>query len=439
MFYTLVMSGTLARFRQYLDNLMSSFWAIPGSIVVILTATAFGLVFVDGAYVDFLKANLPWLFGGQESAGRDVLSTIAAAAVSIVAVSFSITIVALQLASSQFSPRVLRNFLQHPGVQIVLGMYIGTFAYSLVVLRSVRGSAESQDQFVPSLSITFAILLALVCVFCLVYFIHYISQALQISHLLVNIRSELDAEIERYLEEPAAEHKFLDESEDTHHLSRGRRVYSAKDGYLRSVDYDSILRKFATCGVDAGRICVVTGQYVNQCTPILVAKSEDKLPDDFDNVIRECFFIQSQRTVFQDPLFGVRQLVDIALKALSPSMNDPTTAEQCIHQLGAAIAKIINKPFPTSLYCMEKPHLYVQRISFDDLLEEAFGQILHAAKEQPHVLRTLLEEFQKLYAFAVEPERGKSIEKISLPLKSLLPHESRKKTTEVRNLFEAQA
>lgn len=182
---------TWERFRE-------SIGFIPAILVVGAIALAFGMVTIDQVYFEEVRREVPWLFGGTADAARGLLSTIAGAMITVVSISFSVTIVALQQASSQYSPRVLRTFTSDKLNQIVLGMYIATFVYALLVLRSVRTEVSDIDGsgFVPALSVVVAIILALICLGLLIVFIHRITQSLQVAEIIRRVHGDLVQQIE---------------------------------------------------------------------------------------------------------------------------------------------------------------------------------------------------------------------------------------------------
>ena len=158
-----------------------SLWFLPAILTVVSTVLALSLVRLDQSLALAPRGNYTWAFGGGAFGARGVLEAIAGSMITVTGTVFSITIVALQLASSQFSPRVLRTFTSDRGVQIVLGVFVGTFTYCLLVLRSVRSELEHNSAFVPSVSVTVAVVLALLSIGCLIYYIHHVARSIQVA------------------------------------------------------------------------------------------------------------------------------------------------------------------------------------------------------------------------------------------------------------------
>ena len=193
-----------ARFARGWETIKESLWFVPA----LLVALAGGLVALTLSIDErdpLLQGLRPWLFGGSASAARALLAAIAGSLITVVALAFSITIVAIQQAATQFSPRVIRNFMRDRGNQVVFGAYIATFVYALLVLRQVREDRDGASEFVPALSITAALLLALVCVALLIYFIHHAATSLQVATIADNIRRELRDGLERLYPQEIAE------------------------------------------------------------------------------------------------------------------------------------------------------------------------------------------------------------------------------------------
>ena len=183
------------RLRDLWERLTSGLWLVPTALVALACGLAALTLLIDERFPD-LGGLRAWFFGGTASAGRDLLATIAGSLITVVALAFSGTIIAIQQASTQFSPRVIRNFMRDHGNQIVFGTYIATFVYALLILRQVRTADESVDPFVPALSITLALMLALLCVALLIYFIHHVATSLQVATISETIRRELRENIE---------------------------------------------------------------------------------------------------------------------------------------------------------------------------------------------------------------------------------------------------
>ncbi len=179
-----------ARLRDLLENIAASLWLVPTLLALLAAGLATLTLFLDERVPD-LGGLQPWLFGGTASAARSLLSSIAGSLITVIALAFSSTIVAIQQASSQFSPRVIRNFIRDKVNQLTFGTYVATFVYALLILRQVRDDQSGVGEFVPALSVTCALVLALTCVGLLIYFIHHTASSLQVATITAAVHHDL--------------------------------------------------------------------------------------------------------------------------------------------------------------------------------------------------------------------------------------------------------
>ena len=382
----------------------SSLWFIPSLLVLFAVVLSTALLRIDAA-LGTSYATSWWLFGGSAEGARTVLSVIAGSLITVVAVAFSVTMIAIQQASTQFTPRVLLNFTSDRSNQVVLGTYIATFTYALLVLRRVRESTEGGSAFVPSIAISTGMLLALVSLGLLVYFIHHVSEVLQVSHLLTAIRRELDGQIRHLFpqalgrgeEEPASLEAMIAEGSGD---SAGEEIVvrSDEEGHLRRIDASELSAAASQC-VRFVRVEVQIGDYLREGDVLLRAWTGAPPREGFEDRVRGAFQVARDRSIEQDPLFGIRQLVDIGVKALSPGVNDPTTAEQALNLLGGAMSFIIGRSMPSPVRVVDGGVRFLFRApTFADYVDACFAQIRRAARSELHVslylagvLRSLLD------------------------------------------------
>lgn len=373
--------GRLAR-QWY--RLRESFWFLPGMIVLAATALAIVAIEADARFVsaDALTA-WPRMFAAGSSASRDLLAAVAGSMITVAGTVFSITLVALSLAASQYSSRVLRNFMRDRTNQAVLGVFVGIFAYCLVVLRSIHGNGE--DAFVPSVAVLLGLLLGFGGIGVLVFFIHHIAQSIQASQILAAVRIETCGAIERVFPHGVDANSRRVSSPSglsTHTLARADTT-----GYLQVVDYARLRDIACRHGLHL-EVRPRIGDYVID-GDILVSASKAP-PSDFDEDLGDCWMIGPQRTLEQDIGFGIRQLVDVALKALSPGVNDTTTATMCVDALTAVLVQLSARDL--HFHDCERhgePWVQAHHPRFADLLGEAFDQIRHAARDNIAVLERL--------------------------------------------------
>ncbi len=401
------------------DNLNASLWFIPALLTVAAAGLSTLLLYIDARAPD-LGGGRVWLFGGTADSARTLLSTVAGSLITVASLAFSITIVAVQQASTQFSPRVIRNFMRDRGNQTVFGVYIATFAYALLVLRQVREPGEGGAGFVPALSITGAIALALLCVALLIYYIHHIATSLQVATIADNIRRELREGIEELYPAGIGEPLPPDEGGDEPRLPAGppAAVIRAEEaGFLRAIDEEQLLAALGPA-IGTVRVRPQVGAYVPSGTALAelwpaAAPAADGAAIEHATVdaIRQAFTIDRQRSQRQDLLFGIRQLVDIALKAISPGINDPTTAEQCLSHLGDTVGRLAGRAFPPRWRRAPGSDtvLVLNRPDFAAIVDAAFSQIRREAQDEFHVTGYLLHTLEPIAQRVPTPERAAAI------------------------------
>jgi uncharacterized membrane protein len=381
-----------ARIGNVAENIRASLWFIPTLCVLAAVALSAGLVIIDSDVAPDLKERWPWLFGGTAEAARTMLAAVATSVITVVAVAFSVTLVAVQQAASRYTPRVLQTFIRDRGNQIVLGVYIGTFTYALLVLRQIRESTSDQAEFVPPLSITAAMGLTLVSLGCLVYFIDHTIRSLEVTWILGSIRRAVQGQLERLYPSALEPARSEAGSMAAPPAPAGQEtaITSLESGYLRRVDEHELVD--TTRGrARFVRIYPTIGDYLLRGAVLARIWSDGPLDEARIAPLRNAFVLDRERSIEQDPLFGVVQIVDIAVKALSPGVNDPTTATQCLAVLGDVVADIIDREFPPPLRTdAGTPQYFFSRPSFADFVDAAFSQIRRAAVNDVHVTRYLL-------------------------------------------------
>jgi uncharacterized membrane protein len=328
-----------ARFhaRQVAYDLTSGLFFRPALIILGLSAVAVAITVTIGS-----QRGIAWLFPGEPSAAQVVLGTIASSMMTVVSVVYSILLVALSLASMQFSTRILRRFVSDKTSQVTLGLFVGTFVYCLLLLRVVHGG---EDPVVPALGVGLAILLAVVSMGQLVYFIHHIVRFIQANHLVDGIASEAEEVIDAVFPERAAAERGLPAGWEA--LPRWE-VPARASGYVQLVDVEelaSVAR--AAGGVVAVRVGV--GHFATEGIPCATLHAPKEPPPDVREVIADSFDIGPVRTMQDDAEWGIRQIVDIALKAISPAVNDPSTAATCIDHLGRLLVRAARRTEPVGV------------------------------------------------------------------------------------------
>ncbi len=375
------------KLRQIWPEVRASLWFLPCVGVVLSTGLAVGLVAADSYLDPGIYDDWPLLFGVGAAGARGLLATVASSMITVVGVVFSITIVALSLASSQYTSRVLRNFTRDRGNQVVLGVFVSIFAYCLVVLRTIRGGDETA--FVPSLAVLFGLLLAFVGIAVLIYFIHHISVAIQAAHILAAVAEETLNTIDRLFPKAAGEDTDADPEPPTNGTS-WHALAASNTGYFQGLDVEGVLA-FAAEKRTLVRTEREVGDFVVEGSPWASVLGV-AAPDESDRERLEPFYaLGRQRTIEQDVAFGVRQIVDVALKALSPGINDTTTAAMCIDYLTAILARLTERRVESSHRAEDgEVRLLTCGPTYAGLVNGSFDQIRRNADGNIVVMENLL-------------------------------------------------
>jgi uncharacterized membrane protein len=376
---------------KYWDRVRSSFWFLPSLMAAAAVGLSFITVALDQSVTKKWLRRLDWVYNGGTEGASAVLQTIAGSMITIAGVVFSLTLVALSLASSQFGSRMLRNFMRDTANQMVLGTFIATFLYCLLVLRTIR--REEGNVFVPHLSVTLGVVFALASLWVLIYFIHHVSVSIQADEVIARVGAELDDTMARLFPEQlgkdASEPADLACRQDDANM---RMVSSGGDGYLQIVDVETLM-SFARETNTVLRLLRRPGHYIVQGMPLIHAFPAEHVHEDMLRLLQGAFVLGNQRTAAQDVEFAILQLVEIAIRALSPGINDPFTAIACVDRLGSVFCRLAQRSFPSpcryddanQLRIIATPH------TFSDLADAAFNPLRNYARSSVEVTIRLLE------------------------------------------------
>lgn len=292
------------------DQLHSSYWFIPAVMAVVATALAFTMLNLDRT--GKLEIDYWWVYTGGADGARSLLGAVAGSMVSVAATAFSITIVALQLAASNFGPRLLRNFMQDTGNQVVLGTFIGTFIYCLLVLRTIHGEGDGYSQFVPQLAVTVGIFLAIISIGVLIYFIHHASTIIQASHVIHNVSEDLHSTIKRLFPEKIGrggpEHRQGIEEIPMSFEEEALPIRSHRTGYLQAIDNEELM-KIACYYNLLIRFKARPGKFVVQGSDLVLVFPRQKVNQKLTKQINNAFILGKERTEQQDVEFPDRKSV----------------------------------------------------------------------------------------------------------------------------------
>ena len=388
-------------------NMVESFWLVPALMAVSAMVVAVGLVWLDGNVQLDLSAS-SWLWSGGAGGARTLLSTVATSMMTVAGTVFSITIAALTLASQQFGPRLLRNFTTDRGNQIVLGTFVATFLYCLMVLRSVRGPDEGQ--FVPNLAVSFGVVLACASIGVLIFFIHHLSNSIQAEKLLALVGRDLKADLRR-LSPPAPPGPGDAERRPTIPAAEPEQVGPDDSGYIDAIDRDGIVAFAEEHGLLI-RLRHRPGDYLSSGEPVFdIWGAADGVDESMAKRICNMVQLGSRRTPLQDVRYGVRQLNEIGARALSPGINDPFTAMGCVDWLTDALAGLCRQEDPSGLRCNEDgvPRLIEHPVGFADLVRLSYDPIRAYGSSSVLVSVHLLDALATLAARAERPEQRQAV------------------------------
>ena len=407
-------------------RLLDSLWFVPSMVGLAGALLAVGMVELSARVDPHVLSRFPRMFGASADSSRSLLSAIGASVITVAGVTFSLTMVAVTQASGQYTSRILRTFMRDRPTQVVLGMFVGIFSYCLLVLRTIRSVDESS--FVPSLAVVLGIALALVGMGALIFFVHHIATTLQVSHLLERVGSETVAAVDRLFPDDVAQEATVEERDAARERLRDavwRPVAATRTGYLQAVDSDRLVKTAGSHAVVI-RLEIGVGEFVIDGMPIAWAApnggdaraQENRDPPvppsrgDYDRVIAGCFTVGTFRTIEEDAAFGVRQIVDIALKALSPGVNDTTTAVMCVDWLGAVLVRLANRevetPFRTEGGVLR---VIARGPTFESMLALSVDEIRQNAAGNVSIVVALFEMIGRVARATSDPDRRRLLAK----------------------------
>jgi uncharacterized membrane protein len=379
----------------------TSLWIVPGGAAAMAVLLAKALPWAEAILPH--GGSAWYLFPGQADSARELLSTIASSMMTFTGLVFSITILVLQLASSQFSPRVLRTFLADRSTRRAMASFIGTFVYAMALLPEVRGADARGGERVPAFSVFFAFVLVLVSVGIFIQYIHGMAHSIRAVHVVHRVASEASASLDTlYPEDTEVDPEImldLPSREPDQLVSNGRTA-----GVLTAVDERALL----TAAVDADVVIEVVpslGDFVVRGGPLLRIWGAARLDA---KRLREHLAIGEERTPQQDPAFAFRQLVDVAERALSPGINDPTTAVQAIDRIHDLLTALAPRRFPATsrIDSAGRLRLSLPRPDWDDLVHLAFDEIRQYGAGSIQVVRRLRSAIDDLRAICPQHRRA---------------------------------
>ncbi|MEO8431099.1 MAG: DUF2254 domain-containing protein [Acidobacteriota bacterium] len=396
-------------FLKIADRLRSNFWFLPGLMAAGAVVLASASVALERRVPARWLRDLTWVYQGGADGASAVLETIAGSMITLAGVVFSMTLVALTLASSQFGPRLLRNFMRDRSNQVVLGTFVSSFLYCLLVLRTIRRADEIA--FVPHLSVTLGVVFALASLGVLIYFIDHVSVSIQADRIVAGVYAELVEGIERLFTQeigvgrPGEARAALEGVLPPEFEREARAILSEVDGYVQFLDAGALLT-LATEEDLLIRLEFRPGDYVVSGTSVAMVWPGDRADERLSARVIDAFSIGDQRTAAQDIEFTVNQLVEIAVRALSPGINDPFTAITCVDRLGSALCRIARREMP-SPYRRDSENilrLVTPALTFPSIVDAAMNQIRQYGRSSTAVTVRLLDAITSVAACVHEAD-----------------------------------
>ncbi len=385
------MAPVRIRMNLLTERLRTSLFFVPmASVVAAVIVAEIGIL--TDSRLDLDYASLPLGMASTVQSARAVLSTVAAATITFAGIAFSVSLLTIQLTSSQYSPRVVHTLFRDPFNRRVMGLVVGTFVFCLVVLRAVRSPLEQDGTpVIPNLSVAFAVLLGVTAILGLIAFINHSAHTMDVSEILERVSTETLAHIRREWPLHAPPMPAAPPDERPAHVVRFDRT-----GWVQQIDAVAILG----CATPGGVIGVAArpGRYAVVGAPICTIVPPPEDPRATERRIFGAVVIGASRTMQQDAPYGLRQLVDVALKALSPGVNDPTTAQDAIFHIAAVLAELLRRNPPPAVRADDDGRrVILEQYTHHDVVALAFDEMRVVASGQPAVCIYMLEAMALLH------------------------------------------
>lgn len=375
------------------DYVRSQLWPVPLTAVIASVVLAQFVTWLDHQLDDDMPPGLSaLLFGGGAAAARSLMEAIAASTITVTSLTFSLTVVTLQLASSQYSPRLLRTFTSDRFVHNTLALFLATFAYSLTVLRTIRDNDEESTGFVPEIAVTLSFLLSLATVIGLVLFLGHLSRQLRVERMLADVHDDFTATIGSVTGGSATPHIELDAPEGALELPAG------SSGFLVQVNEEALLQVAEQFDAVIVLKCP-PGDFLVEGVPYAHATKRDgghwtgDVEEQLRQAVEDSTTVGFERNSVQDIGFPMQQILDVAVRAISPSVNDPTTCVHALGHLSAGLSSLAREDQGHRMMTDGQGHLRVtiRRRTFAMLLELVVSQVCTYGMDDPRVARRLVD------------------------------------------------
>lgn len=385
---------------KFLHNIENKIYFIPSIYAISAAIFSIAVIFIEHQYSSFLLAHIPAYFFTSYDLSKTILSTIAGSLFAMITVSFSTIMVVLTMYSSQFSPRTMQDFLKNKVTLKVLGVFLAGFIYSILTLLFIDESLKGAEE-ASIFSAAIGVIIAVICLGYFVYFIHHAANSVQVNLLIESLKNEVIEIVDKIEARNNSNEQIRNNAPDNLKEITDRKsceVHPDKSGYIQII-YDLELTKLADDNDVVIRAEKMIGDYVTENTVVFkvwMLNPEAELEKDIDQLkaeIRNNLVISNERSKKNDIEFGLLKLTEVALRAISPGINDPNTAIFCINQLGWVLSRIAVANIENTYYYNDKDELcfILEDISFWDLLYKTFYQLRHYGNKDVSVAGSILD------------------------------------------------
>lgn len=405
------------RLLKLWEEIRGSYWFVPGLMVIGAILLSLATVSLDGYYRMEVLRRLGFIWSGGAEGARGLLQAVAGSMITVAGVTFSITMVALSFASSQFGSRLLRKFMTDTSNQLVLGTFVATFIYCVLVLRTVRSDGDTE--FVPYISVTVGLGLALLSLAVLIYFFHHMALSMQAPYIVGEVADDLLGAIDRLFPSEVGEGAPSDgEQRNEQDIpenfeEQAQPVLYATNGYIQAID-ESELLAIANENNLIVKLLHRPGHFQVKGDVMAYVWPGDHVDDKLRQRLLSTHLTGKQRTYTQDVEFGIEQLVEVAERSLSTGINATFTAVACIDWLSAALAKLSRKDFPSPYRYDQEGNLRIffeRPLTMEGVIDTAFNQIRQSARDNVAVRIRLLEQIGVLREMTEDPETIDALER----------------------------
>lgn len=388
-------------FRRYYHQMIGSISFVPAILALLFLLVAVLIAWLDASvFGDWILERIPVLRLRDAGTARTILSTVAAGIISLTVFSFSLVMIMLNQAASNLTNRLLEGLVREKFHQTIMGIYIGTIVFSLVSLFQVREIGNG-DMQIPSISISIAILLGIVDIFLFIYFLHYVTQSVKFSNVIQKIYQQTLRHLNSTRRTWVSDEEYRDHQEKMD-AEQWQSYPSLQTGYLQDAQEESLVAMAKELDIVI-RMEHHFGNFIFQDTPLYAVQSGSELDEETQKRINYAMDFYWSENIDENTLYGYRQLSEIAIRALSPGINDPGTAIQCMNALGELLAK---RMAHTEQFCFadadENPRFFIKVFTFEELFKIAFDPIINYGKADGRVLDTFFKIVNQLMLLDAE-------------------------------------